>query len=688
MSARLVGRALIGACLVCATASNVRGAPGVVTLGTHQDGALQRSDVMEWMVHEGDLPSLHGVHADTLDMALLDAAFTLPSSTAAGWAPVSLPYQCNLAALRARQPDADPTWWMTTRFSVPASLKGRSVALWFGVHDGIYRVYVNGDLVGAGGRMAPNQWTRSPLPPVALLPPSLLYTDRPNTIAMMVHSPHINTVLSDVFLNDFEAIPAYFATGLDLGRMFSIGITFLILAAAGCFFAWYLRQPEETEYLYATLGTLGFVGIFIWGWVMWLPFGGVVATVSSIAGVGLANFMPLYFQIRYDIHRHRAWPYAVAANAALFVGIALCLDSVYDKMTVLMFAAVPVSGVAFLYGIYLNVRAFRAHNQEARRVIVGYGLFTLFVALDAFSVVRIRTSTSLVGAGFGVVAFFGSVIASLAARFWTLYAASQSLSDRLRRQQDDQDFIIGRIGETASEIEIASGHILASAGRQQIGATEQASAVQETRRTMDALLSSGQSITITATDVLRHAELTQKHNLAVAKHISESSVHSRRITEILDIIRDVANKSELLALNAALEGSRAGEAGRGFALVATEMQRLAEGVMSAVADIKLLTSDIRTASSATEASTRQATELSSATTLSAQQIGLIIKEQQQGTEQVSHAMDDVADIAQQTAQSGKTTLERTQALMRMADQLRALVEGFRGSEPSRNPSDS
>ena len=60
-----------------------------------------------------------------------------------------------------------------------------------------------------------------------------------------------------------------------------------------------------------------------------------------------------------------------------------------------------------------------------------------------------------------------------------------------------------------------------------------------------------------------------------------------------------ADKSDLLALNASLEGTKAGEAGRGFALVAAEMRRLAESVMAAAREIKQLASDIRTAAADT-----------------------------------------------------------------------------------------
>ena len=81
------------------------------------------------------------------------------------------------------------------------------------------------------------------------------------------------------------------------------------------------------------------------------------------------------------------------------------------------------------------------------------------------------------------------------------------------------------------------------------------------------------------------------------------------------------------------------------------MQRLAENVMGAVTDIKVLTGGVRESTGASVIATEDGTKQASDTTRSARQIALIIQQQQSGTEQVSKAMDDVSQIAQQTAKS-------------------------------------
>src|SRR5690606_9532325 len=124
-------------------------------------------------------------------------------------------------------------------------------------------------------------------------------------------------------------------------------------------------------------------------------------------------------------------------------------------------------------------------------------------------------------------------------------------------------------------------------------------AMTEISRTMDSLSESAAHVSEAVSGVLGNAEQTMETTDSMVERIESLSGHTGRISELLDTIRDIADKSDLLALNGSLEASRAGEGGRGFALVAAEMRRLAVRVTASVEDVKSLIADIRESSSAT-----------------------------------------------------------------------------------------
>lgn len=236
--------------------------------------------------------------------------------------------------------------------------------------------------------------------------------------------------------------------------------------------------------------------------------------------------------------------------------------------------------------------------------------------------------------------------------------------------------LVEQIQSNASLVASASNEIAAMSQQQERTAVEQSGAIEETRRTVATLLDSSSQIAASARGVAENAAATLRNAQAIASRIHTLTEHTHRITEILEIIKDVANKSELLALNAALEGAKAGEAGRGFSLVASQMQRLAESVMESVRGVKQLTSDIREATNATALATEDATKLASDTAEAAQRIRVIIEQQTTSTEQVTRAMDDIAEATHQAAAGTNQTLQAVRELTKAADRLNEYAGRF------------
>jgi methyl-accepting chemotaxis protein len=227
--------------------------------------------------------------------------------------------------------------------------------------------------------------------------------------------------------------------------------------------------------------------------------------------------------------------------------------------------------------------------------------------------------------------------------------------------------------EMATQLTRLSQELAGMARSQEAASTLQVSAIEETRGTMEVMLASAQQIAESSSAVLGNAERTVAGNRDVAHRVAELNSHAERVAEILAAIMQVADRTDLLALNAALEGTKAGEAGRGFTLVAAEMRRLAESVMESVAGIRRLMNDMRTASHSAVAAGQEGIALSEETTRSARDIALVTQQQRKATEQVGRSMDNMASTVAQATAGTRQTAATARDLVNAALRLDRLV---------------
>jgi methyl-accepting chemotaxis protein len=251
------------------------------------------------------------------------------------------------------------------------------------------------------------------------------------------------------------------------------------------------------------------------------------------------------------------------------------------------------------------------------------------------------------------------------------------VADAFNAMVEGQRTVLQQLGEAALQLAGASSQIFAAAQQQQATATQRSAGVDEVSQTMQSLLQSAAHITESARGVLSNAERTKETTEAMSKRFAELTAHMNRIAELLDVIREIADRSDLLALNASLEATRAGEAGRSFSLVAAEMRRLAERVTASVQDVKALVADVRAFGSSTIMATEEARRLAESTTESARQITLVTQQQRTGTEQVSQGMRDITAALAQSVSAATQIRNSTEALKGQADRLSEIVSMFR-----------
>ncbi|HET9625429.1 MAG TPA: methyl-accepting chemotaxis protein [Kofleriaceae bacterium] len=241
--------------------------------------------------------------------------------------------------------------------------------------------------------------------------------------------------------------------------------------------------------------------------------------------------------------------------------------------------------------------------------------------------------------------------------------------------------IVRQIHETSVLLAAAATEIYAASQEQEAAAASQSTAMVEIRQTMESLFEAAAHVSESVRGVLSNAERTLETTDRMVVRIGDLTNHAGRIGEILETIRDISDRSDLLALNGALEASRAGEAGRGFGLVAAEMRRLAERVMSSVHDVRALVGDIRASGSSTMMATEDSKKLAASTTDAARQITLVTQQQRSGTEQVLQSVREIAETLTQSVAAMAQTRASAEQLKSQADKLSSLVRAFRIETP-------
>jgi methyl-accepting chemotaxis protein len=268
------------------------------------------------------------------------------------------------------------------------------------------------------------------------------------------------------------------------------------------------------------------------------------------------------------------------------------------------------------------------------------------------------------------------------------------------------------VQSSANEILIASEEMSTGAIQQDQEITNTSSAVEQltvsmkqvsnnaeasaeaARRALDAAEQGNRSVR----DTLEGMQRIRSSVQATAKRIKALGDRSLEISEIVNVINDITEQTNLLALNAAIEAARAGEAGRGFAVVADEVRKLAEHSRAATKDIAALikaiqaetndavivmeegTKEVEIGAKLADQAGRALDAISTVVRQSAelvQEISLASKQQVRGTEGVANAMQIISNITRQTSQGARQTSRTVEQLVHMSEQLNEALSQFR-----------
>nr|WP_225773998.1 methyl-accepting chemotaxis protein [Pseudomonas sp. Marseille-Q5115] len=185
---------------------------------------------------------------------------------------------------------------------------------------------------------------------------------------------------------------------------------------------------------------------------------------------------------------------------------------------------------------------------------------------------------------------------------------------------------------------------------------------------------------------------------STARLVEGLAAQGRDIGQVLDVIRAIAEQTNLLALNAAIEAARAGEAGRGFAVVADEVRALAHRTQQSTREIEQMVAGIQTGTGNAVSAMQSSTQRSQHTLEKAREAGAALgqitsaiaqinernqviasasAEQAQVAREVDRNLVNIRDLASTTANGARQTSLATEDLSRLAEALNGLVARFR-----------